>query len=438
MSTPESRRVVITGIGLISPLGNSPAELLDALRSGRSGIGPLSHVPAGSLPVRHGAEAKCFTGAAEDFGPLPKELQRAIRKGQKLMCREIEMGVAAAQRAIIDSALEITAANRDRVGVTYGCDYIMTLPEEFTSGVAKCLDAEGKFSFDRWAELGLPEVNPLWLLKYLPNMPASHIAIYNDLRGPNNSLTLREASSCAAVAEAHSTLSRGHADALIVGATGSRVLTFRALHASMQEELASDRAEPSQMARPFCSDRDGAVLGEGAAAFVMETLEHAQRRGANIIAEVVGHGTSAVGPEGNPAYQQLALENSIRAVLRHVGNGVEIGHIHAHGVGTVSGDAQEAVAIQTIFGAAESAPPVVAAKSYFGNLGAGSGLVEMIASILCFADNRLFKTLNCEQPAADCPIRLADAETPAGDAFVTLNVTPQGQAAAVCVARFKG
>lgn len=436
MSSTDPRRIVITGLGMISPLGNSPSKLLESLRLGRSGIGPLTRVAAEALPVRNGAEAWDFNSEIENFGPLSKDLQRSIRKGQKLMSREIEMGVAAAQCAISNSGIEVTEANRDRIGVTFGCDYIMTLPEEFSAGIAKCLDSSGKFNFTLWAELGLPEVNPLWLLKYLPNMPASHIAIYNDLRGANNSLTVREASSCAAVAEAHSTLTRGHADVLVVGATGSRVLTFRAMHACMQEELSPDRNPSSEMARPFAPDRSGAVLGEGAAAVIMETLEHAQRRGAKILAEVVGYGTSCVGPSTTSNFQQKAISNALRSALGGARSEEPVGHIHAHGLGTVRCDAQEAAAIREVFGPATSAPPVVAAKSYFGDLGAGSGMVELISSILCFEEDQLFTTLNCQSPADDCPIRLADSSTPAGGSFITLNVSPQGQAAAVLIARW--
>jgi 3-oxoacyl-[acyl-carrier-protein] synthase II len=437
MTISEPRRVVITGMGVISPLGNSPGDLMRAIDARRSGIGPMRHVPAGALPIRHAAEAWDFTGAIENFGPLAKPQQRAIRKGQKLMCREIEMGVAAAQLAWADARLEEAETDRARTGVTYGCDYIMTAPEEFTAGISKCLDGEGRFDFGRWAELGLPQVNPLWLLKYLPNMPASHIAIYNDLRGPNNSLTLREASSCVAIAEAHSTIARGHADALIVGATGSRVMTFRGMHASMQETLATDRDDPGEMARPFAADRDGAVLGEGAAALICESLESALRRDAPIIAEVVGAGSSSVG-EGHQNHQQRAICNALRGALRGVRADREVGHVHAHGLGTVEADRQEAAALGEIFGTPDASPPVVAAKSYFGNLGAGSGMIEVISSILCLQRGTLFPPRNATPPAADCPIRLADAETPAGAGFVSINVTPQGQAAAVRIAKFAG
>lgn len=437
MSINESQRVVITGLGVISPLGNTPQEFLAALRNRQSGVAPLSSVPPGTLPVDNGAEARYFTGEIEQFGELEKPLQRSIRKGQKVMCREIEMGVAAAQLALLDAKLDAQHRDADRTGVIYGCDYIMTLPEEFTAGIRKCLDEAGNFNFQRWAELGLPQVNPLWLLKYLPNMPASHIAIFNDLRGPNNSITLREASAGAAIAEAHSTISRGHADALIVGATGSRVLPFRALQASMQDKLAKDCDDPSRMARPFAADRDGAVLGEGAGAMIVESLAHANARGANILGEIVGYGSSSVGSTQNEKFQQQALENAIRAAMKAASSGTDIGHIHAHGLGTVETDAQEANAIAACFGAADKAPPVVAAKSYFGNLGAGSGMLEVISSLLCMAEDRLFHTLNCDTPAADCPIRIASDETPAGDNFLSLNVTPQGQANAVLIARYR-
>jgi 3-oxoacyl-[acyl-carrier-protein] synthase II len=438
MTTTESQRVVITGMGLVSPLGSTPRELLEALRAGRSGIGPLHQVPAGSLPVSNGAEARQFTGAIEDFGNLDKPLQRAIRKGQKVMCREIEMGVAAAQLALVDGQLGSDQRDPDRTGVIYGCDYIMTQPQEFTAGVRKCLDDQGKFNFQTWAQTGLPQVNPLWLLKYLPNMPASHIAIFNDLRGPNNSLTLREASALAAISEAHSTLSRGHADRLVVGATGSRILPFRALQASMQEDLAADCDDPSRMARPFAADRDGAVIGEGAAALIMETLSQARARGATILAEVVGYGSSAANVSRDSQFQRVAIANALRAAMRGAASGDAPGHIHAHGLGTVQTDSQEAHAIRDLFGSPDAAPPVVAAKSYFGNLGAGSGIMEVIASILCFEDNRLFNTLNSQTLGKDCPIRLADDQTPAGDSFVSVNVTPQGQANAVRIARFAG
>ena len=257
MESVASRRVVITGVGVVTPLGNDPDMLVEALRSRASGIRPLTQLPAGVLSVDYAAEAVDFTGKIEDYGPLEKQLQRTIRKGAKVMCREIELGVAVAQRALHDAALDSASRDAERTGVLFGCDYIMSQPIEFAAGIEKCM-SESEFEFARWGAEGKPQVNPLWLLKYLPNMPASHVAIYNDLRGPNNSITVREASSGAAIAEAYSTISRGHADVLVVGATGSRIHPLRSLHADMQEALASNRDDPTTMSRPFAHDRDGA------------------------------------------------------------------------------------------------------------------------------------------------------------------------------------
>ena len=434
MDTSSSRRVVITGLGVVTPLGNDPGDLVHSLRQSESGIGPLTRIPQGVLCVDYGAEASDFTGDIKDYGPLEKPLQRTIRKGSKVMCREIEMGVAVAQRALSDAGLTADIRDRDRCGVLYGCDYIMSLPEEFSVGISKCLDEEGKFHFDQWGQRGKPEVNPLWLLKYLPNMPASHVAIYNDLRGPNNSITIREASAGAAVAEAYSTIARGHADALVVGSTGSRIHTLRTLHASMQEKLAANRDDPATMSRPFDRSRDGSVLGEGAGAMILETFEHAQSRGATILGELVGYGTSAVGKDADPSYLKRAIANALRSALGDV-EPDSIGHIHAHGLATQESDRQEAEAIVEVFGPPEKQPPVTTAKGHIGNLGAGGGMVEMIASVGSLG-GELFPIRNLGQLDPDCPIHAcAESGMSAGESFININVTPQGQAAAIRIER---
>jgi len=436
MDSPSSRRVVITGLGLVSPLGNDPDTLLAALRCGDSGIRPLTRVPHDVLGINHGAEATQFTGAIGDYGPLEKKLQRTIRKGSKVMCREIEMGVAVAQLALHDAGLDEQQRDRDRTGVVYGCDYIMSLPEEFATGIAKCVGEDGEFDFSRWGVAGKPQVNPLWLLKYLPNMPASHIAIYNDLRGPNNSITVREASAGAALAESYCTIERGHADVLVVGSTGSRIHPLRTLHASMQESLATDRDDPTTMSRPFDKSRDGSVLGEGAAAMICESLEHAQSRGATVLAELVGYASSAVGPSAGTDHIQTAVANVLRGALGEV-DPKSIGHLHAHGLGTVESDVQEAAAIHSVFGPPAKQPPVTTLKGHVGNLGAGGGMVETVVSLKALGGD-LFPIRNLENLAGDCPINAcAGGSVPAGDQFINVNVTPQGQASAVRIKRFE-
>ena len=434
MGNDSSRRIVITGLGVVSPLGNDPDGLLRDLQQKVSGIRPLASVPQGVLCTDHGAEAIGFTGDISDYGPLDKKLQRTIRKGSKVMCREIEMGVAVAQLAMLDAGLSAESLDADRTGVVYGCDYIMSLPEEFAAGIKKCLDDEGDFHFENWGQQGKPEVNPLWLLKYLPNMPASHIAIYNDLRGPNNSITMREASPGAALAEAYSTIRRGHADLLIVGSTGSRIHPLRTLHASLQEKLAEDRSDPTTMSRPFDADRHGSVLGEGAAALICETLEHAERRGAKILGELVGYASSAVGPDAGDRFLRQALVNVLRGALGDQPPG-SIGHLHAHGLGTVECDRDEAEAIQEVFGEPAEQPPVTTAKGSIGNLGAGGGMVEIVASLQALGGD-LFPIRNLDHLDPQCPVNACVDTVPAGDQFISVNITPQGQASAVRIRSF--
>ena len=210
-------------MGLIGPLGNHKDKFWSSLTDGVSGIRPLTLIPTDPLPISFGGEATEFTGHISEFGEVEGTQKKAIRKGLKVMCREIQMGVAASQLALQDAKLAFDDIDRERTGVVFGSDYIMTNPAEFEAGVRSCVSEGEAFDFESWAEQGLPKVTPLWLLKYLPNMPACHVAIYNDLRGPNNSITVREASANLAMSEAYCTIERGHADAIISGATGTRV-----------------------------------------------------------------------------------------------------------------------------------------------------------------------------------------------------------------------
>ncbi|QEG20339.1 beta-ketoacyl-[acyl-carrier-protein] synthase family protein [Mariniblastus fucicola] len=433
----SSRRVVITGLGLISPLGNSPESLWNALSSGVSGVDVLQRVPADHLTTDIGGECREFSGDIADFGEVEKKLKRNIKKSLRLMCREIQLGVAAAQFAIADASLG-DHHDPSRVGTLFGSDYIITEPAEFASGVANCLNDDHEFDFSTWAENGLTKVEPTWLLKYLPNMPASHIAILNDLQGPSNSLTVREASANLAVAEAMTIIQRGSADAMIVGSTGSRIHPLRTVHVVLQEALADRNApgidgDATKACRPFDSHRCGMVLGEGAGSIMLENLDSAQQRGATIWGEVVGYGSSLVAPGGVPDYE-TAFENVIHGALETAKvTADEIGHVHAHGLSSIAVDQQEATAIRKLLGET----PVTAAKSYMGNLGAGGGMVELIASVLAMKNDQLFPILNYDSPDEACPINAVAASTNPGDQFLNLSCTPQGQASSVIVRKFE-
>ena len=438
MSSPE-RRVVITGMGLISPLGDSISQLWESIAQRRSGVRLLQSIPTEHFPSDFGGECGQFTGDIDNFGPLEKQLQRSIKKGLKLMCREIQLGVASAQLALTDAGLVPGAIDPSRIGTMFGSDYIITQPAEFTTGVRECLSADGQFDFDRWAAQGLTKVEPLWLLKYLPNMPASHVAIYNDLQGPSNSITVREASANLSIAEAATIIQRGSADVMVAGSTGSRIQLLRTIHIALQEQLADRNTtaaggDPEKACRPFDKDRTGMVLGEGAGSLILESLESARRRGVKIWGEVIGYGSSCVASVKGVPDCKTALTNVIRGGLETSGlKPAEIGHVHAHGLSSPKIDRDEAHAI------AATLPdvPVTALKSFMGNLGSGSGIVEMISSIAAMENQQLFPVLNCESLDSECPIRLARPEDAPGDAFINLNTTPQGQASSVVIRAMK-
>jgi 3-oxoacyl-[acyl-carrier-protein] synthase II len=433
-TSTKSRRVVITGLGLISPLGNTPSALWSALMAGKSGVGTMSLMPADRQPMRIAAEAREFTGEVEDFGPLEKERKKAIKKGLKVMCRETRMAVAAAQLAIADAGFAEKPMDPESSGVVLGSDYMLTMPEDYAMGMKTCAPS-GEFQYAKWGKEGLGDMQPLWMLKYLPNMPASHIAIYNDLRGPNNSLTMREAAGNLAVGEAFRTIQRGHANMMVAGATGTRILPMQAIHALQTEQMATENGDPTKASRPFDRKRTGMVAGEGAGMVVLEEYESAKARGATIYAEVLGLGSANVADSQLRGKCDVALERAMKAALRDANRtSDDVGHINAHGLSTIDRDADEARAIHAVFGSRADAVPVTALKSNFGNLGAGSAVVELIAGVLALREGRLPRVLNYETPDPNCRLAVVNQSAPAGRSFLNLSVTPQGQAAVLLVA----
>jgi 3-oxoacyl-[acyl-carrier-protein] synthase II len=433
-SADHKRRVVITGLGLISPLGNTPAALWSALMAGKSGVGTTSIMPADRQPLKYAAEAREFMGEIDDFGPLEKEQKKAIKKGLKVMCRETRMAVAAAQLAIADAGFAEKAVDPEMSGVVLGSDYMLTMPEDYSLGMKTCAPA-GEFEYSKWGKEGLGDMAPLWMLKYLPNMPASHIAIYNDLRGPNNSLTMREAAGNLAIGEAFRTIQRGHANMMVAGATGTRIMPMQAIHALQTEQMAAENCDPTKASRPFDKSRTGMVAGEGAGMIVLEELSSAKARGATIYAEVLGLGSANVADGNLRGKCDVALERAMKAALRDADKTPEdVGHINAHGLSTTERDADEARAIQNVFGPRAGDVPVTALKSYFGNLGAGSAVVELIASALALRKGRLPPVLNYTTPDPECHVAVATGERAPGQSFLNLSVTPQGQAAVLYLA----
>jgi len=432
-------RVVITGMGVTCPLGLTLSSLWNSLSSGTSGVRVC--LPEEYLPLPYAAFADEFTGHIDDFGELEPQLKKTIRKGLKLMSREIRMGIAATQRALIDAGISCGQLDPDRVGTSIGCDYILTTNDELTEAFKVCCDGNGQFDFGVWGEKALVKITPLWQLKYLSNMPSCHIAIYNDFRGICSSVTLREASIGTAVGEAVHHIQSGKVDAMVVGATGSRLHPVKVMQAMLAEQVAKNDDEPPESAsRPFDGKRHGMVLGEGAGSLILESEEHAKKRGANIYGEIVcGTWLAHVDrvPDTDLAFcRGKALTQAMKLLLERTGVSPDsIGHVNAHGLSESLCDADEAKAIRDVFG--DRPVPVTAAKSYFGNLGAGSGAVEMIAGVLALQENKLFPILNNVSCGTDCPITpVREFGVAAGDSFIKLCVSPQAQASAVLIRKF--
>jgi 3-oxoacyl-[acyl-carrier-protein] synthase II len=440
----NKRRIVITGMGLISPLPSSLESFQEALVSRKGAVRPFlwSGKAVNSVPV---AAPALFEGKIEDFGLRDAARKKIIKKGLKVMSREIQMAVASGCQALQHANIQSGQFPSQRIGISFGSDYILTTVDDVIDGIRACCNYSGDsqnskdseessvFDFSRWASEGLTKMQPLWQLKYLPNMPASHIAIINDFHGPSNSITLREASVGACVGESVEIIASGRADIMLVGTTGSRLHPVKMLHAIQQEELTATEC------KPFDCYRDGTVLGEGAGSLVLEELEHAQKRGATIWGEVICGSYRARYDRTKTDRRREVIRSVLCDVLRRSGMEPEqIGHINAHGLGTRDSDFAEALAINDVFGKRRNAVPLSAAKGFFGNLGAGGGTVELIAGVLALQRELLFPTLNFSTPDPECPVTPnRENNTPSGQSFIKIAVNPQSQASAILVRKFR-
>jgi len=344
------------------------------------------------------------------------------------MSRDIQLAFVAAEMARVDAGLPETPADPERMGVTFGADLIACDFSEMAAAYSDCIE-NGRFDFDRWGPAAMSELFPLWMLKYLPNMPACHIGIAQDARGPTNSLILSETAGISAIGEAARVLQRGHADVMIAGSTGSQI-SSGVWYRSPRVDLARFDNDPTAVARPFDARRELMVSGEGSAAFLLETREHAEARGATILARIVGSLGRFEPCRKNTPPTGTAIRNAITGLLQQTGVSAEqIGHVNAQGTGTVDADRIEAQAIRDTLGDI----PVTAPKSYIGNLCAGSGSVETAAGLLSLVHGQVPPTLNYQQPDPTCPINVIHTEPLATDKpfALMLNRTPLGHTMAM-------
>jgi 3-oxoacyl-[acyl-carrier-protein] synthase II len=416
-----AREVVITGLGVVSPIGIGHEAFWSSLADGRSGVGRLTSFDASQLPVSLAAELKDFDG----------KLYVKPRKSLKVMCRELQTGVSAANLAIEHAGLGHGQVTPERMGTLFGSEMLYGDVHEFTD-LYQVSRADGEFLFERYAQQFANRMNPLWMLKHLPNMAACHVAIAHNARGPNNTIVSGEVSGVLALIEALRVIERDQADVMIVGATGTRVgLTGWMYRGDINLSHRSD--DPASASRPFDADRDGLVNGEGAAALLLETRQHAQRRHATVLASMAGCG-SFMSAGRTVADMRQALTLALRATLDTAGwRARDVGHVNAHGLSTVAADQAEAGAIREVLGDV----PVTALKSYFGHVGPAGSILELIGSILALQHDQVPVTLNYSTPDPLCPIRVVHGQPLTGRIASALKISfsSTGQTAVVAIHR---
>jgi len=410
--------VVITGVGVVSPIGVGRDRFWDSLCAGRSGVARIRQFDPGALPVQIAAEVR-------DFDPKPYVKPR---KNLKVMARDAQLGVAASTLACQDAGVAEGVVDPERFGVVLGADRIAGSARDSEATYRACMVA-GKFDFSRWGTEGMAGTFPLSFLRLLPNMTASHVSIAHDARGPSNTIHQAGVSSLLAVSEAARVIQRGAADVMIAGGASSQMSPYDWVRHCLGGGLSTSRDDPTTVLRPFDAGRDGQVRGEGAAAFIMESRSHAQARGATILARVLAW-ASTCEPHNGTGPNGAGIRRALSVALDRAGlKPNHVGHINAHGLSAVAEDQIEARAIQAWL----PDVPVTAPKSYFGNLGAAGGAVEMAASVLSFARGIVPATLNYRRPDPRCPIRVIRDEplrAPQSTALV-VNWTWIGQAVAV-------
>lgn len=389
------RRVVVTGIGCITPIGNDIPSLWNSLTAGRSGVDTISLFDASSFPTRIAAEVKGF-----DFNSVIENPERFEYSG-----RNIQFAISAGLQAMRDAGLTDGEFDPTRFGVYLGAGEGQ---QDFYLFMRLLADAQrdGDFDMDRFTREGLNQMNPRRELDQEPNMPAGHLASLFNAQGPNlNSLTACAASS-QAIGEATEIIRQGEADIMLSGGSHSMIHPFGLTGFNLLTALSTQNENPQSASRPFDRDRDGFVLGEGAAMLILEELEHAKQRGATIYGEVAGYGSTAdayritdIHPEGRGATAciQMAL-NDAHCTIN------DIHYVNAHGTSTPVNDRVETLALKKVFKEQAYHIPVSSSKSMMGHLIAAAGGAEAIVCLLAMKHGVIPPTINYSHADPDCDL----------------------------------
>jgi len=406
----DSARVVITGFGQVTPLGLNTGDTWASLCAGRVGIDTITAFD----PV--GFSCK-IAGQVPDY-KIRDYVPRSHRKATKLMSRDIELAIIAANEAIIHAGLvtkgidpENINVDPERMAINLGAGLISCDLVELAPAVAASV-TDGKFDIRKWGTDGLDLVTPLWLLKYLPNMLACHVGIIHDIQGPSNTITCAETAGHLAMAEAAQIIARGSSDIALAGGAEAKVNPIVMIRKCLIKRATSENNdEPASSCRPFDTDAKGSVFGEAAGVVILEELHHAEKRDAKIYAEVVGLGQSN---SINPAYEHIepdgkGIRIAIEKAIADAGiRPDDLDLIIPHGTGIPADDLAEANAIQAALGGAAENIPAWPTKSMLSNTGAAGGAVDVIATVCAIRDGKIPAAMNCDRKAAGCILNIVD------------------------------
>lgn len=376
----NKRRVVVTGLGAVTPLGNDVETTWSNVLEGKCGIGPLTRLNPDEYPAKVAAELK-------DFDPE----QYVDRKEARKMDRFTQYAVAASMMAVKDAALEITEDIANRVGVWIG------------SGIGGMETFENQF--ETFQKRGYRRVSPFFVPMIIPDMAAGQVSILLGAKGINSCTVTACATGTNSIGDAFKVIQRGDADVMVTGGTEAPI-TKMSMAGFCANTALSTNPDPQKASRPFDADRDGFVMGEGAGIIVLEDLEHAVARGAKIYAEIVGYGSTgdahhitapAPGGEGGARAMNIALEDGGLSAE-------DVDYINAHGTSTPYNDKYETMAIKEVFRDHAYKVAVSSTKSMTGHLLGAAGGVEAIFSVLALQDNVLPPTINYETPDPDCDL----------------------------------
>jgi 3-oxoacyl-[acyl-carrier-protein] synthase II len=402
------KRVVVTGIGLVSPLGIGTKATWDNLLAGKSGIDTIKQFDASGFTCSIAGEVPAYK--------IGDHVPKSYRKATKVMARDIELAVIAADDAMKDAGLQTKAytdnspINSLRFGCNIGAGLISAELNELASAMHVARGAEPeRLDLRKWGGEGMQQLTPLWLLKYLPNMLACHVTIIHGLMGPSNTITCADASSHLAIGEAYRTIQRGKADLAICGGAESRVNPMGLIRHQLLGRLTTTGNDaPTTALRPFDAQASGSVTGEGGGLLILEEYEHAKSRGAKIYAELVGFGASqdtysVTEPDPTGYCYGRAIQSALRDAKV---NASDVDLLVPHGLGIAAYDQAELFGIQKAFGSDVGRPMVAPIKAQIGNLMAGNG-VDVATAALSIATGLVAPTINTTSLAGNVKLNVS-------------------------------